>query len=234
MKIREKIYLLSGASYGKLGNVYAVKYQGGYFLIDSGVPEALDTIRENMRYWGIPEEQVTHVFITHAHDDHCGCCADFQKKGAKICIGLEDAEMLKAGNLGEMSPCTNHVMPACVPDVLIAEDREFDLGDVKIYSYKMPGHTDGTVVYYTKIDEEYVLFTGDFFYPYGERGEFAATGWKGDLTYSQEKLTESFERLYGMKLRVTLLLSGHGVPLFGENAQDCTRAAFKYHILNNR
>ena len=147
MKIREKIFLLSGASFGQLGNVYAVEYENGYFLVDSGSPEALDEMRKNLAYWGIKEEKITHVFITHAHDDHCGCCAYFQKLGAKICIGEEDAKMLEMGNLGEASPCTNHVMPPCIPDVRIVEDTKFELGNTTVYAYKLPGHTDGTIVY---------------------------------------------------------------------------------------
>lgn len=235
MKIRNRIIQLSGAPYGYLGNVYAVIYSEGVILIDAGVPEALESIQRNLKYWQINEDRITHVFVTHAHDDHCGCCAYFRSRGARICIGAEDAAMMEAGSLGESSPCTNHVMPPCTADIKIARDEIFELGDLKISAYKMPGHTDGTVVYYiNNIDGESVLFTGDFFYPHGERGEFASTGWKGDLSYSPEKMTESFTRLYMMRLKVSILLSGHGIPLFGEKAEDCTRVAFKYHILNNR
>mgnify|MGYP000354384983 CR=1 FL=1 len=234
MKIRERIIQVSGAEFGELGNVYVISYKSGYIMIDAGMPSALNVIKDNLKYWGIEEEKITHIFVTHAHDDHCGCCAYFQKKGTKICIGAEDAKMMKAGNLGINSPCTNHVMPQCNPDIEIGNEEIFEFKGLKLYTYKMPGHTDGTVVYYAEIDQDKVLFTGDFFFPYGERGEFASTGWKGDLSYSPEKMTQSFSRLYDMKLNVNLVLSGHGIPLFGEKAQDLTRVAFKYHILNNR
>lgn len=234
MKIRNKILQIAGAEHGELGNVFVISYSEGYILVDAGMPGALEVIRKDLNYWGIEEEKITHVFITHGHDDHCGCCAYFKKTGAKICIGREDAYMLEHGNLGEISPCTNHVMPACKPDILISEDTVFELGDLKLYAYKTPGHTDGTVVFYAKIENENVLFTGDFFHPCGERGELAETGWKGDLSYNSQKLTESFQKLYQMNLETTLVLSGHGMPLFGEKAADCVRVAYKYHILNNR
>ena len=234
MRIRNKIVQLAGAEYGTLGSVFAVEYAQGYVLIDSGMPDAIDVIRMTMDYWGIDERKITHVFFSHGHDDHCGNAAYFQSLGAKIYIGKEDAPMLEAGNLGMDSPCTNHVMPCCRPDYLIGRDERYSIGDCVIEAYKMPGHTDGTVLYVGKIEGETVIFSGDFFFPEGERGDMARTGWKGDLSYNSSKLTESFRRLYIMDLKPDIILSSHGRALFGEKAKDCVRTAFKYHILNNR
>lgn len=234
MKIRERIYQLAGAEYGTLGSVFAVQYDKGYILIDSGMPEALGEIKSSMDYWGIEEKKITHLFLTHGHDDHCGNAAYFQKLGAKVYIGKEDAPMLEAGNLGLSSPCTNHVMPECNPDCLIEKDEVYEIGDIMIEAYKMPGHTDGTVLYVGKIDQDKVVFSGDFFFPDGERGDMARTGWKGDLSYNPDKLTDSFKRLYMMDLKPNVILSSHGRVLMGKNAEDCIRVAYKYHILNNR
>lgn len=234
MKIRKRIIQLAGAEYGTLGSVFALEYDKGYILIDSGMPNAIETINENMKYWLDNKKKITHVFLTHAHDDHTGNAAHFQKLGAKIYIGSEDAQMLKNGNLGEDSPCINHTMPPCNPDYLIEKDEIFTAGDVIIQAYKMPGHTDGTVLYKVNIEDDIVIFSGDFFFPDGEIGDQAKTGWKGDMSYSSEKLTSSFRKLYMMKLKPTIILSSHGRALFGEKALSCIQVAYKYHIINNR
>lgn len=235
MKIINNIYLVSGASYGNLGNSYVIYDGENYFMIDSGSPNARESILERLKYWDIPVEKIKSVFMTHCHDDHTGNAKFFQEHGAKIFIGKEDSETLQRGNLGEDWPCTNHVMDPCVPDHEIEKDETFEIGDVRLEAIKAPGHTDGTIVYmaYFK-DGETVLFSGDMFFNCGEQSELASTGWKGDSTYSPEKLTESFRKLYVMDLKPTLVLSGHGVPLFGEKTTDLVRAAYKYHILNNR
>ena len=119
MKITDRIYWISGGPWGYLGNAYAIKHSDGYVLVDTGSSEALDVIVKNLKYWNIDENKITHVLITHAHDDHTGCAHYFQKCGAKIVIGKADSKMLEDGHLGEYSPCTNHIMPACKADILI-------------------------------------------------------------------------------------------------------------------
>ena len=84
MKLREHLYLLSGGVYGKLGNVYALQHDSGYILIDCGRYDALDIIRQNMAYWNISEHKITHVLLTHGHEDHAGSSSWIQNMGAQI------------------------------------------------------------------------------------------------------------------------------------------------------
>lgn len=119
MQIRKGLYHITGAAWGSLGEAYCLTHSEGYVLIDMGSPGALKNILENMDYWGIDASKVTHVLITHGHDDHVGDAYYFKNLGAKIVVGASDAPMLEAGNLGIDSPCTNHKMPPCKPDILI-------------------------------------------------------------------------------------------------------------------
>lgn len=234
MKIRNNLFIVSGGTYGKLGNAYVVQHDAGYILIDSSVPGAQETIVSNLQYWGIDENKITHVLLTHGHDDHAGCAAYFQKKGAKICIGAPDATMLIEGNFGSESPQTHHVMPPCVPDVTYTDDTAFDIENLHVQVYMMPGHTDGTVLYYIDVDGEKILFSGDMFYPDGETGALAFTGWKGDMTYSGEKLNESFAKLWQLDLKPTIVVGGHGIVRIGLDASDVIKTAYKYCLMNNR
>ncbi|SEG59524.1 MBL fold metallo-hydrolase [Paenibacillus sp. UNC499MF] len=234
MQVRKRLFLLSGGTYGKLGNAYAIKHSEGYVLVDSSNPGALDTLLENLNYWGISEQSVTHVLLTHGHDDHAGCAAYFQKQGARIYVGAPDKSMMETGNFGPQSPYTNHVMPPCIPDQLFTEDTQLHVGDLTIYVYLMPGHSDGSVLFYLKLDHDTVLFTGDMFFPDGETGSTASTGWKGDLAYSADKLGESFSKLWQLSLEPTIIAGGHGIPRIGNNAKDSIQIAYKYYLLNNR
>lgn len=234
MQIRKKLFIVSGGTYGKLGNAYVIEHHQGYILIDSSVPGAQETILSNFRHWGIREDKLTHVLLTHGHDDHAGCAAYFQQKGARICVGAPDAELLINGNFGPDSPQTHHVMPPCKPDITFTEDTILEIGGLSIFVYLMPGHTNGTVLYCVQLGEDRVLFSGDMFYTDGETGAAAFTGWKGDMTYSGEKLGESFAKLWKLDLRPTIIVGGHGIPRVGNDAHESIKIAYKYWMLNNR
>lgn len=216
-----------------MGNCYCIDHSYGYFMIDCGMPEKLETIRENMRYWKIDENKITHIFLTHAHDDHSGCAAFFQKTGAKIVIGKEDEYMLERGDMGEYNPCKNHTIPPFKADILLENDTDLKVGDITVKAIKAPGHTDGSFLYLSKIEDDLVLFSGDTFYIEGQNGELVITGWKGDTSYNADKLTASFDRIYRMGIQPDLVLGGHGIPRFGKEAK-IIEMAYRYHLKNNR
>lgn len=234
MKIRDKVYQISGGPYGQLGNAFLIQHAEGYLMIDAGNPNAYDIMIDNLHYWNISEHDITHVLLTHGHDDHAGCAKKFQEIGAKIILGDADHKVLKRGDFGNESPYKNHQMPACSADILIQEDTILDIGDLCIHVYTMPGHTDGTLIYYINVDQDILLFTGDFFYCDGEKGDLAFTGWKGAMDYNSDKLGTSFAKLWKLDLKPTLIMGGHGTPIFGERAKDLIMIAYKYYLLNNR
>ena len=235
MKIKKDIYYLSGGLFGQLGNVYAMKHEEGYVLFDCGNPNAYETIVENLEYWDIPLTQITHVFLTHGHDDHAGCAARLQTEtGAQIVVGQGDGFMLTQGNFGKESPFLNHQMPKCNPNQCIEEDCTLHIGGLIIHIYTMPGHSNGYLLYYVEGKEERILFSGDMFYCEGEKGDIALTGWKGDMNYNSEKLGQSFKKLWNLQLQPTIVLGGHGNPRIGKDAKEQIMLAYKYYLLNNR
>lgn len=234
MQIRKNLYHISGGSFGTLGNAYLIQYSNGYILVDSSNPNALETILNNLTYWDINEKLITHVLLTHGHDDHAGCAAYFQNLGAKVFVGNPDSKMMELGNFGNESPYTNHIMPACIPDEVFIEDTQIEIGNLVINVYLMPGHTDGSVIFSINLEEDNVLFTGDMFFPDGETGNIATTGWKGDLNYNSINLGNSFAKLWSLNLEPTIILGGHGIPRIGNNAKDSIKIAYKYYLTNNR
>ena len=234
MKIRNDLYLLSGGYYGQLGNVYGIRYDNGCILFDCGRENSYQTIVENLRYWGMDENSVTHVFVTHGHDDHGGSASLFQKHGSKIIVGREDAYMMEQGNFGKESPFLNHVMPSCSPDVFLEGDQEIKIGNVTVRAYHMSGHTDGSYIYLAETAEGSYLFTGDMFVCDGEEGNEALIWWKGDLTYSGEKLQKSIARLWAMDLKPDVVAGGHGNPRIGKDAGEMIMIAYREFLKNHR
>ena len=41
-------------------------------LIDTGLPNQLETVRAGIQAHGFSISDISHIFITHAHTDHCG------------------------------------------------------------------------------------------------------------------------------------------------------------------
>ncbi|RWZ64116.1 MBL fold metallo-hydrolase [Lacticaseibacillus paracasei] len=234
MRLRKKLYQVSGAVYGFLGSAYIVQYSNGYILIDSSRMEGLNTIRKNLTYWRIPETQITHVLLTHGHDDHSGCAGYFQQQGAKVYLGKQDVEMVERGDLGEESPFTNHIMPRFTPDVAVDTDIKIKIGNLTVFAYMVPGHTNGSVIYALNLDNEQLLFTGDTFFADGETGSQAYTGWKGDLNFDSQKLRQSFAKIWALKLNPDIILGGHGIPRIGNDAKNVIQVAYKYFLVNNR
>lgn len=233
MQILKNIFWVAGAPWGTLGNAYLIKYSQGYILLDCSRPNALPNIIRNLDYWNIEKEKISHILLTHGHDDHVGEAAYFKEIGAKIVVGKADAQLLKLGTLGEENPCTNHVMPPVVPDILIGEDRTIEIAELTFTIHCVPGHTDGSLIYLLNMENQLILFAGDMFYIEGKYGEEVLTGWKGDLSYNSKKLGESFKKIYAKKYAPDIVLTGHGIPRFGKDA-ECIKMAYRYYLKNDR
>ena len=114
------------------------------------------------------------------------------------------------------------------------EDMDICAGGLRIHALRMPGHTNGSMIYYLTLDEEVLLFSGDMFFADGETGEEAYTGWKGDMAYDGSRLLESFLKLWKLQLHPDIVAGGHGIPVIGSHADQIIMLAYKYAMLNNR
>ncbi|GAI79619.1 unnamed protein product, partial [marine sediment metagenome] len=72
MQIVKNIYQLAGESFGTTSNMYAIKGNDTVVLIEGGGSDDLEVAKETMKYWGLSDLPITHVFLTHAHADHSG------------------------------------------------------------------------------------------------------------------------------------------------------------------
>ena len=239
MKITESVYIVSGANYDVLGNVYAIRGEKGVALIDCGEKDAYEVIEASLARWGMGDLPVTHVFLTHGHMDHAASAAYFRKKGAKIAVHEGDAHFLTDGGFpADTTPyAEDWIFPSCTPDIVFSGKEVLQFEDFRLTAYPLPGHTDGSTFYEMEDIRERteegpgrtVLFTGDTFYfdRETEDEDHVILCWKGSPDYDPVKLGKSFEFAY-RNFYPDVILSGHGMPLLANGNAVIRAAARKF------
>ena len=99
MQVLPGIYQVNGSPYGRHQNSYFLRLSGATVLIDSGDMEepSLAEVERNLARWDARIEDVTHLFLTHAHFDHASHAAALQRRGVKVVASPLTAEALAAG-----------------------------------------------------------------------------------------------------------------------------------------
>ena len=148
MRIEKKVL---GACYT---NVYLlISEQNNALLIDPA--DEAETIIQ----W-IKDLSVTlkYIIITHGHADHVlalEAVRDFFH--VPVIISKTDAERLTDTTLINERPYVKTSFRPVFPDLLIQEDDELWMDELKLRFYAMPGHTEGSAA----IIVNDVIFTGD-------------------------------------------------------------------------
>ncbi len=236
MHLTREVFLVSGMSYGLLGNVYAVRHGQGLFLVDCGRPdrEVVPMIEANLAYWGLEGLPITHLLVTHGHPDHVGNARYFQRKGALVVAGKPDADQIIA--LGDydpsLFPCVLHdfeddcLFEPCQADIRIEKDTTLKIGDLQVDVLTTPGHTQGSVVYVVYAGGKKLFFTGDTLGFDGSKGDRPILGTSASVDYDSAAFVRSMQKL--LNRHPDAVFGGHGCPRLIESnhavAAACMRA----------
>ena len=136
---------------------------GEVALIDPG-PNLESHVRaiEN----GLKGETISHILITHSHDDHWPACVPLQKKGAGQTIGYRP-KTIERPDLGD-SVSGDAAGPGqeekfdefgFVPQVSVTQGEFIEGKDWSIECVFTPGHAPNHLCF--KLQEENILFSGD-------------------------------------------------------------------------
>lgn len=142
-----------------LGGLYNVVLIRGTraILVDTGPEESWSDLVEGLDGRGLSPRDLSLVVLTHAHSDHAGNAQALQKLGIPILVGEGDAEMLRAGDHGELhaanleavvaQPFIPSEYPSVEPDVVVGaapyDLRRWGLEGEVIH---VGAHTPGSLV----------------------------------------------------------------------------------------
>lgn len=149
-------------------NVFLLKKDRYSILIDAGYAKDSLSIEKAILEEGVDLSNLQYIILTHAHSDHAGSAAFFQKKyGSKVIGGAADAEALKSGKQGNLCPTSffaRLLKTAAKPDFPRVEvDLPVEEGSPLALTFWgmeiecLPGHTPGSLIIHT--DDG--LFVGD-------------------------------------------------------------------------
>ena len=138
------------------GNTYYVGTHGlssilitspsGHILIDGGLPESAEQIRDHIRALGFRIEDVKLILNSHVHFDHAGGIAQLQRwSHARVAASPASAPVLSNGGVGKDDPQYG-ILPsiARIKHVKRFQDGEvLHVGDLGITAHLTPGHTPG-------------------------------------------------------------------------------------------
>ncbi|MFC1873299.1 MBL fold metallo-hydrolase [Chloroflexota bacterium] len=212
-------------------NVYLIEGDDGYLLVDTGwnTEEAFEALKDQMAQLHIDVEDISQIFITHIHLDHCGMAGRL-KQISKATIAMHQIEKNMIGSsygpssrllqqtklwmetngvpaeelnrLRETSSGSLKFETPSLPDVVLQGGETIKQGIFNLEVIWTPGHSPGHLCLYEPAQK--TLFAGDHVLP-------MTTPNIG--LYSQSILNPLGDYLKSLsrinKLDVNLILPGH-------------------------
>lgn len=124
--------------------VYVIKTSDGLILMDTAVPQATGTIKDNIAKLGFRLADIKYILNSHAHFDHTGGFAEIKKEtGAQLIAGERDKPLLEGGYYPGDEKDTDVSFPPVKVDRAVKEGDKVTLGDTTLTVHDTPGHTPG-------------------------------------------------------------------------------------------
>lgn len=242
------VYLLELPLPFSLGlvNVYLVRLDNGYLLIDCGMEtdacfSAWESVREGM---GLKWSDIRQILLTHIHPDHMGLAHKLLRlTGASLLLHHADARLLaevsetekyrmwqdkvlqSAGvpqkliaMITKSLASVQHSFHRLAPNVMLEGCERIPAGIGNLEVIWTPGHSPGHVCLYNRAHR--VLFSGDHMLEHITPN----IGWQPGRDALGEFLS-SLDRI--AQLEVDLVLPSHGAPFTGH--REWVRKTQEHH-----
>lgn len=157
-----KQYIEPGRIFGNLyfvgshdGSSHLIDTGDGLILIDSGYPQNLYQLINNIYELGFKPKDIKYILHSHGHYDHLGATkALAELTGAKTIIGKADEryadgtlDLTWAKELGSV------YSESFTPDILLEDGDIVRLGNTEILCISTPGHTPGTMSFFFDVTD---------------------------------------------------------------------------------
>jgi N-acyl homoserine lactone hydrolase len=195
--------------HGGLGwsTVTLLRGEGRTLLVDVGAFGVRRQLRKQLQAHGVEPQDVTDVFLTHAHYDHAVNFVLFPK--ARVWIGDEELAWAAAQPPG-FNPLPELYVAELSRSERVRRVQADDCFLPGIQALAAPGHTPGHLLLHLHGNEGSVLFTGDAAKNRAEllSREVDATGDADASRSSIDAIWECWRRVPG-----TVLIPGHDLSM---------------------
>ncbi len=144
--------------------IYLVRFGEKAALVDAGAGQAHSRLKKNIEECLGPDVRLEYLLVTHCHFDHTGGAEAVRKDfGCRIVAHELDAVYLESGDC-EVTAASWYgarLEPLPIDIKLQRDESTLAVGSGSITAIHWPGHSPGSVVYTTHIDDKLVLFGQD-------------------------------------------------------------------------
>ena len=191
-----------------VANIFFYRKGNTTIMIDAGYN--YERLAEKMSWLGIKPEEIHDILITHQDTDHVGAVeADSPGlfRQATLYIGKTENCYLTGETRRKVIYHLYKLPQVTINNkkVLLTDGEIFQIGDIKIESILVPGHTWGHMVYL--IDDKY-LFTGDTIWFGADGGYSFISALAEDNKLAVRSLAELEEKLKKRGLQ-PMFITGH-------------------------
>lgn len=136
-------------------SVFLITTDEGHILINTGLEDSTQMIRENMESLGFRLEDVRILLTQQAHWDHTAALAEIKEiTGAEMWATVGDARVLEDGGFSDPHFGGEETFRPIDVDKIIRNGEIIRLGDLQLTVYHHPGHTEGSSSYSMVVNED--------------------------------------------------------------------------------
>ena len=135
-------------------SVFLITSEEGHILINTGLEDSTQMIRDNMASLGFRLEDVKILLTQQAHWDHTAALTEIKElTGAEMWATVKDARVLEDGGFSDAHFGGRESFRPIDVDKIIRQGEVIELGDIRLTVHVHPGHTEGSSSYAMRVNE---------------------------------------------------------------------------------